>query len=39
MNSHSAVTAPLTEPEQLTQRKSKRSTEGFVSNGLFGIEF
>jgi hypothetical protein len=26
---------PLTEPEELTQRKSKRLTEGFVSNGLF----
>ena len=28
-------TAPLTEPEQLTRRKSKRLTEGFMSNGLF----
>jgi|GEM_PF-6146274 len=24
----------LTEPEELTQRKSKRPIEGFVSNGL-----
>lgn len=27
-------TVPLTEPEQLTQHKSKRLVEGFVSNGL-----
>ena len=30
----SARTAPLTEPEKLTQQKSKRLIEGFVSNGL-----
>ena len=28
------ITSPLTEPEELTPRKSKRLIEGFVSNGL-----
>ena len=32
-------TAPLTEPEQLTQRESKRPFDGFVSNGLLRIIF
>ena len=32
----SGLTVPLTEPEDLTQRKSKGPIEGFVSNGLLG---
>jgi hypothetical protein len=28
------LTVPLTEPEELTQRKSKGPIEGFVCNGL-----
>ena len=32
-------TNPLTEPEQLTQRESKRPFDGFVSNGLLRLIF